>query len=126
MTETGYNVSPPNANRVMLVYLKNEAQELIPSPYQVPTQGNTVYGGTHGLFSSAQDYMRFCQMILHEGTWNGSQVLSKETIALVSNNHVGELLGPAGGFGLGFGVIRDAQIHPSPRKYRSVVLGRLF
>ncbi len=64
MTETGYNVSPPNANRVMLVYLKNEAQELIPSPYQVPTQGNTVYGGTHGLFSSTEDYIRFCQMIL--------------------------------------------------------------
>ena len=83
------------------------------SPLQVPTQGNTVYGGIHGLFSSAQDYLQFCQMILNEGSWNGSQIPSKETVALMSQNHVGELLGPAEGFGLGFGMIRDAQIHSS-------------
>ena len=53
---------------------------------QVPTQGNTVYGGIHGLFSSAQDYLQFCQMILNEGSWNGSQIPSKETVALMSEN----------------------------------------
>ena len=47
-------------------------------------------------------------MTLNEGGWNGSQILSKETVTLMSMNHVGELLGPAGGFGLGFGMIRAA------------------
>ena len=66
----------------MQLHSQKETGGLELSPLQVPTQGNTVYGGTHGLFSSAQDYLRFCQMILHEGTWNGSQILSKETVTL--------------------------------------------
>ena len=102
MSDTGYNLNEEQGKRVMQLHTQKETGGIELSPLQVPTQGNTVYGGTHGLFSSAQDYMRFCQMILHEGTWNGSQVLSKETVALMSNNHVGELLGPAGCFGLGF------------------------
>ena len=53
-------------------------------------------------------------MTLNEGGWNGSQILSKETVTLMSMNHVGELLGPAGGFGLGFGMICAAQTHPGP------------
>ena len=53
-------------------------------------------------------------MILHKGTWNGSQVLSEETTALMSENHVKEFLGPSRCFGLGFGVIRNSEIDPSP------------
>jgi len=111
MSDTGYNLNQEQSKRVMQLHSKKETGGLELSPLQVPTQGNTIYGGTHGIFSSAQDYLRFCQMILHEGTWKGSQILSKETVALMSKNHVGALLGLAGGFGLGFGMIRDAQIH---------------
>ena len=43
-------------------------------------------------------------MILHEGYLERiTNHLSKETVALMSKNHVGAMLGPAGGFGLGFG-----------------------
>ena len=126
MTETGYNVSPPNANRVMLVYLKNEAQELIPSPYQVPTQGNTVYGGTHGLFSSMEDYLRFCKMVLSNGSLNGKSILKPETIALMEQNHVGSMLGGARGFGLGFGVLVDTDKDPSPGSDGQIYWGGFF
>jgi CubicO group peptidase (beta-lactamase class C family) len=126
MSDTGYNLNEEQGKRVMQLHTQKETGGIELSPIQVPTQGNTVYGGTHGLFSSAQDYMRFCQMILHEGTWNGSQVLSKETVALMSKNHVGELLGPAGGFGLCFGVIRDAQIHPGPGSTGHLYWGGYF
>ncbi len=126
MTETGYNVSPQNVNRVMLVYLKNEAQELIPSPYQVPTQGNTVYGGTHGLFSSMEDYLRFCKMVLNNGSLNGKSILKPETIALMEQNHVGSMLGGARGFGLGFGVLVDTDKDPSPGSDGQIYWGGFF
>jgi CubicO group peptidase (beta-lactamase class C family) len=65
-------------------------------------------------------------MILHEGAWNGSQILSKETVALISMNQVSDLLGPAGGFRLGFGMIRDTQIHPSPGSTGQLYWGGYF
>ncbi|MFQ3350024.1 MAG: CubicO group peptidase (beta-lactamase class C family) [Candidatus Arcticimaribacter sp.] len=114
MNDTGYNLNEQQAKRVMQLHNQNEAGGMELSPLQVPTQGNTVYGGTHGLFSSTKDYLTFCQMILHKGTWNGSKVLSEETIALMSENHVKEFLGPSRGFGLGFGIIRNSEIDPSP------------
>ena len=71
-------------------------------------EGNTVHGGTHGLFSTAADYMKFAQMLLNDGTANGHQFLSPKTIELMTQNHVGELYqAPGQGFGLGFGVMDD-------------------
>ena len=126
MTDTGYNLNEEQSKRVMQLHSQKETGGLELSPLQVPTQGNTVYGGTHGLFSSAQDYLQFCQMILNEGSWNASQILSKETVALMSMNHVSGLLGPAGGFGLGFGMIRDAQTHPGPGSTGQLYWGGYF
>ena len=126
MTETGYNVSASNTDRVMLVYLKNEAQELIPSPYQVPTQGNTVYGGTHGLFSSMEDFLTFCKMVLNNGSLNGKSVLKPETLALMKENHIGSMLGGARGFGLGFGVLVDTDNDPSPGSNGQIYWGGFF
>ena len=126
MSDTGYNLNEEQSKRVMQLHSLKETGGIELSSLQVPTQGNTVYGGTHGLFSSVQDYLQFCQMILNEGTWNGSQVLSKETVALMSENHVDELLGPAGGFGLGFGIIRDSEIHPGPGSTGQLYWGGYF
>ena len=126
MIDTGYNLNEEQSKRVMQLHSLKETVGIELSPLQVPTQGNTVFGGTHGLFSSAQDYLQFCQMILNEGSWNGSQILSKETVALMSENHVGELLGPAGGFGLDFGKIRDTQIHPGPGSTGQLYWGGYF
>jgi CubicO group peptidase (beta-lactamase class C family) len=47
--------------------------------------------GGGGLYSTAADYIRFCQMILNKGRGNGNQVLKPETVALMGQNHIGEL-----------------------------------
>jgi CubicO group peptidase (beta-lactamase class C family) len=44
--------------------------------------------GGGGLVSTAHDYMRFCQMMLHGGTLDGVQILSPKTVALFSLNHL--------------------------------------
>ncbi|MDA8924284.1 beta-lactamase family protein [Flavobacteriaceae bacterium] len=126
MNETGYNLTAESAKRVMKVHLKNEEGKLITSPVQVPTQANTVYGGTYGLFSSMNDYLQFCKMILNQGSLNGKQVLEAETVALMQENHVGTLLGPSRGFGLGFGVLVDTEKDPSPGSNGQIYWGGFF
>ena len=126
MNETGYNLTVESAKRVMKVHLKNEEGKLITSPVQVPTQANTVYGGTYGLFSSMNDYLQFCKMILNQGSLNGKQVLEAETVALMQENHVGTLLGPSRGFGLGFGVLVDTEKDPSPGSNGQIYWGGFF
>ena len=126
MNETGYNLTDKTAKAVMKVHLQNEEGALITSPMQAPTQGNTVYGGTYGLFSSMNDYLQFCKMILNQGSLNGKQVLEAETVALMQKNHVGTLLGPSRGFGLGFGVLVDTEKDPSPASSGQIYWGGFF
>jgi len=109
MKDTGYNLPKDKQGRMMPVHMVNEEGKLVVSEYQPPMEGNTVFGGTHGLFSTAQDYMTFCQMLLNNGEWNGTRFLSRKTIELMTLNHVGDLRSTTDGqgFGLGFGVLTD-------------------
>jgi methyl acetate hydrolase len=51
--------------------------------------------GGGGLYGTAGDYLAFCRMILGDGTLNGAQVLQKDTVALMAQNHIGALeIGP--------------------------------
>jgi CubicO group peptidase (beta-lactamase class C family) len=73
--------------------------------------------GGGGLVSTALDYMKFCQMFLNKGRFNGVQILSRKSIELMTSNHLaGDIpsMGPsrvdgerfAGvGFGLGLSVL---------------------
>ena len=63
--------------------------------------------GGGGLVSTAGDYMQFCRMLANKGTLDGKQILKKETVELMTQNHLPEGIWTwdAGtGFGLGFSV----------------------
>ena len=106
MNDTGYNLDELQSQRVMKLHSRNERNTVKRHEQQVPTSGNTIYGGTHGLFSTATDYAQFCLMILHNGTWNGSQILKADTVKNIRTNHTADLYSEKGaGFGLGFSVI---------------------
>jgi CubicO group peptidase (beta-lactamase class C family) len=112
MDDTGYNLDAEQQTRMVQVHRLDEAGELINSPFQLPVTGNAVFGGTHGLLSTADDYLKFCQMLLNGGNSEGKQYLSRKTIELMTMNHVGELFekgdrSPGMGFGLGFAVVTD-------------------
>ena len=47
--------------------------------------------GGGGLYSTAGDYLKFVRMILNGGKGNGNQVLSPETVELMSRNAMGRL-----------------------------------
>ena len=58
-------------------------------------------GGGGGLVSTAPDYVRFCQMLLNDGEFDGVRILKKETVELMRYPH------HEGWFGLGFSVVND-------------------
>ncbi|MGI9530878.1 serine hydrolase domain-containing protein, partial [Lutimonas sp.] len=108
MKDTGYNLSKDQQSRVVKAHVKDSIGILGHLENQAKVEGNTIWSGTHGLFSTPQDYMNFCQMLLNNGSWNGHHLLSRKTIELMTANHVGNLFfRPGEGFGLGFAVITD-------------------
>lgn len=79
-----------------------------------PTPGPAIRYAGGGMFSTAQDYFRFAQMVLNGGELDGVRVLSPKTLDFMMVNHIQGLGGsPAAisgsgyGYGLGFGVRLD-------------------
>jgi CubicO group peptidase (beta-lactamase class C family) len=73
--------------------------------------------GGQGMQSTTLDYARFLQMMLNGGAFEGKRVLSPETVAFMTADHLGHDIGPGPtwyipgpgyGFGLGFAVRRAA------------------
>jgi len=63
-------------------------------------------GGGEGLTSTMEDYLKFCVMLLRNGTGNGKRLLGSQTVAWMTADHLGAIPGffPGQGFGLGFAV----------------------
>jgi CubicO group peptidase (beta-lactamase class C family) len=69
-----------------------------------PTNGpKKLFSGGAGLVSTAMDYARFCQMMLDEGKFGNTRLLSRKTVELMTHDQLGKI-GPDQGFGLGFGI----------------------
>jgi CubicO group peptidase (beta-lactamase class C family) len=55
-----------------------------------------------GLFSTAGDVARFCQMMLNGGTFNGKRLLSEDAVKQMSSKQTGDAVKDS--YGLGFSV----------------------
>lgn len=49
------------------------------------------YSGGGGLAGTAEDYLRFCQMMLNGGQLDGKRLVSPKTIEMMRANHIGDL-----------------------------------
>ena len=49
------------------------------------------FSGGGGLLSTGRDYLAFLQMLLHQGRFNGAELLRPETVALLGQNQIGNL-----------------------------------
>ena len=64
--------------------------------------GTTYVSGAAGLWTTAEDYFRFAEMLDNGGQLNGKRLLSPNTVELMTSNQVGDLFSTAGGSGLGY------------------------
>jgi len=86
---------------------KNEWTPASPESDLAPdlSQPPTMPSGGGGLLSTAQDYLRFAQMLLNGGQLDGVRLLAPPTVKLMTSNHLPDQL-LTGEFGIGLQHIR--------------------
>jgi CubicO group peptidase (beta-lactamase class C family) len=90
MSDTGFKIGEAQRERLVGMHQRNADGSLTPIPFELEQEPEFHMGGG-GLYGTAGDYLKFCQMILNKGKGNGNQVLKPETVATMGQNHIGDL-----------------------------------
>lgn len=124
MVDTGFFVPEGQRARFTACYALTPSGKVVlqddPEKSRYLTDPSLKSGGG-GLVSTADDYMRFCRMLLNGGELDGARLLSPKTIALMTINHLpggkeltdlskslfSEAVFEGLGFGLGFAMTVD-------------------
>ena len=139
MTDTGFYAPDEDYDRLSEIYgYHPETGQLVPVPYpQVQFRKETIAfeSGGGGLVSTMNDYSRFAQMMLNDGSLDGVQLLKPETVKLMRTNvlpegvklsSLGQNRGEARegiGFGLDLGLLLDAEAGGFPHAEGSYFWG---
>jgi CubicO group peptidase (beta-lactamase class C family) len=137
MKDTRFIVGEDQQERFAACYLPTPqgGMSLLDDPHTSPYRSAPVfYSGGGGLVSTADDYMRFCRMLLAGGQLDGHTYVAPATLRLMTANHLpggkdltalsrslfSESTNAGVGFGLGFAVVFDpvrALVPSSPGEY---------
>ena len=90
MSSTGYKLRPEISARIAGVQQRRPDGNLEVSTFEPPQRAEEFLGGG-GLYGTAGDYIRFVRMMLNGGSLDGVRVLKPETVALMGQNHTGDL-----------------------------------
>jgi CubicO group peptidase (beta-lactamase class C family) len=90
MSDTGFKIGESQRQRLVAVHARGEDGSLAPIPFELDQDPEFHMGGG-GLYGTAGDYIKFTQMILNGGRGNGVQLLKPETVAMMGQNHIGNL-----------------------------------
>ncbi len=131
MFDTGFYRDPADADRYASIYapgadglvrvpdapVSSEDGRTVYSagyPYDGP---RTYYSGGAGLTSTISDYARFLLAILNGGELDGTRILGRRTVQLMTRDHLAGLGVPDTGqrFGLGFAISGDPGLTGGPR-----------
>jgi CubicO group peptidase (beta-lactamase class C family) len=108
MSDTGFTVPADKRSRLATLY-SAALDKGLTRAQPLPTD-TRMFSAASGLFSTASDYVRFCQMLLNGGTFEGHRLLSRKTIELMTARHSDPIpLSFLAGqyFGLGVAVRKD-------------------
>jgi CubicO group peptidase (beta-lactamase class C family) len=90
MGDTAFKIGDAQRKRLVGMHMRGEDGALAAIPFELEQEPEFHMGGG-GLYSTAADYIKFTRMILNKGKGNGNQLLKPETVALMGQNHIGEL-----------------------------------
>jgi CubicO group peptidase (beta-lactamase class C family) len=125
MSDSFFTVPAERAGELPVAYTQRDGKLVRPQPpagrgagavpgAAVPGAGPAVeyFSGAGGMTSTAQDYLQFCQMLLNGGVLNGTRLLSRKSVELMTSDATpgldlrnymnGEQ--PLQGYGFGLGV----------------------
>lgn len=124
MTNTSFWVEGDARARLTTVYQRPADGAMSPIEMEeVPfTEKPALMEGAVGLVSTAEDFVRFSQMLLNKGELNGVRLLKAETVAAMTVNALPEaiLQGKGGNVGWGLGNV-DVVVGPGSRGYLTAI-----
>ncbi|MBV8523963.1 MAG: beta-lactamase family protein, partial [Acetobacteraceae bacterium] len=90
MTDTGFRLTPEHRARLAGMHARGANGTLEPIAFELPQEPEFQMGGG-GLYGTAGDYLAFQRLFLNAGRADGKQVLSPQTVRLMSENAIGAL-----------------------------------
>jgi len=91
MSDTAFKIGAEQRKRLVGMHARGPDGALAPIPFELEQDPEFHMGGG-GLYGTASDYIRFTRMILNKGSGSGNQVLKPETVALMAQNSIGEIV----------------------------------
>jgi CubicO group peptidase (beta-lactamase class C family) len=116
MKDTDFAVAPGSSERVAVIHgvapdgkLRSATET---GNRRDPTVRPKLLSGGGGLFSTADDYRRFCQMVLNRGELDGVRILKPATVQMMYTDQLPAEVSAGGRmgnmrFGLDFGLLPD-------------------
>ncbi len=133
MTETRYFIPKNDRDRFAALYKRTgegllERDTITYSDYTEPWP---LTRGGSGFTATLDNYMRFAQMLLHQGSLDNTTILKSETVKLMTTNHLADSVTersflPSKGQ-VGFGIDFAVRLHPpASEKENNGVVGEFF
>ena len=120
MRDTAFRMTEEKSDRFAQVYKKTKDEQGIEpandgrtNRYYEETQW---YSGGGGLVSTTRDYLRFCQMLLNGGILDGTRILSRKTVELMTIDHTGSISSASSILAAGYGFGLNFAVHVDPAK----------
>ena len=122
MKETSFRLPPEKTARLADALDSDPlAGAMHKSAFHLSPGSKSYFRGGGGLVGTAEDYLKFAQMVVNGGELNGRRYLSKKTVEFMLSNHTAGMggttiatTGPGYGFGLGWGVRLDEGMGYAP------------
>jgi len=120
MVDTAFSVAPTKSGRYALAFPEDPLTKQPQSVLHAAGKPLKFDCGGGCAVSTTADYMRFAQMLVSGGTFEGKRLLSRKTLELMTADQLGPevrarttspVLQPGYSFGLGFAVRTDAGIN---------------
>jgi methyl acetate hydrolase len=90
MNDTGFSLNEQQRARQARLHVREANGKLVPQPFEKPDTPK-VFSGGGGIYSTAPDYLTLLQALLNGGSLREANILRPETVALMSENHIGDL-----------------------------------
>jgi CubicO group peptidase (beta-lactamase class C family) len=113
MRDTAFWVRPDQQGRLADTLDSDPQKVTMNKAYRIlqDPSGKSYFKGGGGLVGTADDYLKFAQMMVNGGHFEGRRYLSRKTVEFMLSDHTIGMggtttatTGPGYGFGLGFGV----------------------
>jgi len=121
MSDTGFWIPDASKQSLIAEPLPTDSKIVGTEPFSNPRIPTKWEAGGQGMVSTTLDYAKFLQMMLNGGAFEGRRILSPQTVAFMTSDHLGRigpgptayLPGPGYGFGLGFAVRLQEGVAPA-------------